>query len=85
MRAAASGRAAVQVVERRVEVTTPVTPTRRHWVPLLSELTRQLEDGRVYDRDLVALATALNSVLDACSRRPYVRDRSREVGFPHAR
>lgn len=33
-------------------------------------------DGRVHDRDLAALAAALRTVLDAHSRRPYVRDRS---------
>jgi hypothetical protein len=84
-RAAASGRSAVQVVERRVDIPTPITPTRRNWEPLLAELARTLEDGRIYDRDLVALATALNRVLDAYSRRPYVRDRSRTGGFPHLR
>ena len=66
-RAAVSGRSAVQVVERRVEIPTPMAPTRRDWGPLLIELARQLEDGRVYDRDLVALAAALNTVLDAYS------------------
>ncbi|NEK56880.1 hypothetical protein GCU56_03215 [Geodermatophilus sabuli] len=53
-----------------------MSPTRRDWAPLLSELTRQLEDGRVYDRDLADLAAALRTVLDAYGRRPYVRDRS---------
>lgn len=48
---------------------------------LLSELARQLEDGRIYDRDLVALATALNTVLNAYSRRRYVGDASRAGGF----
>jgi hypothetical protein len=84
-RAAASGRSAVQVVERRVEIPTPMAPTRRDWGPLLAELARQLVDGRVYDRDLGALATALNTVLDAYSRRPYVWDRSRTGGFPDLR
>ena len=76
-RAAASGRSAVHVVERQVEVPVPATPTRRAWAALLGELARQLDDGRVYDRDLPALAPALRSVLDAYDRRPYVRDRSR--------
>jgi len=71
------------VVEREVEVRVPVTPTRRDWAPLLSELSRQLEDGRVYDRDLVALAAALRTVLDAYNRRPYVRDRSFGRGSAH--
>jgi hypothetical protein len=37
---------------------------------LLQELGRQLDDGRVYDRHLPELATALNAVLEAYSRRP---------------
>lgn len=68
-RAAASGRAAVKVVERRVEVPVPTTPGRRDWPGLLAELAAQLNDGRVYDRDLVSLAEALNPVLDAYERR----------------
>jgi hypothetical protein len=75
----------VEVVERRVEVHVPVTPTRRDWAPLLVELTGQLEDGRVYDRDLAALGTALGFVLDAYNRRPFVRDRSREAAFLYLR
>ena len=43
---------------------------------LLTELTRQLNDGRVYDRDLPELAAALRRVLDAYNGRPYVRDRN---------
>jgi hypothetical protein len=73
----------VEVVERQVEVRVSVTPTRRDWAPLLSELARQLEDGRVYDRDLAALAAALRTVLDAYGRRPYVRDRSFGRGSAH--
>ena len=82
-RAAASGRSAVRVVERRVEVKVPATPTRRDWTGLLDELTRQLDDGRIYDRDLTGLAEALSSVVDAYSRRPYVRDRSRGGTLPN--
>jgi hypothetical protein len=72
-RAAASGLTAVRVVERRVEIPTPI-PLRRHdWPHLLRDLARQLEDGRIYDRDLLALAEALNAVHDAYNRRPFVR------------
>lgn len=74
-RAAASGLAAVRVVERRVEVRTPATPTRRDWAPTLHELARQIDDGRVYDRDLDQLATALGEVLEAYRRRPPVQQR----------
>lgn len=80
-RAAASGRSAVQVVERPVEVRVPMTPTRRDWAPLLAELTRQLEDGRVYDRDLAGIGPALRSAYDAYNRRPHVRDLSRGTAF----
>ncbi|WP_246063419.1 hypothetical protein [Blastococcus colisei] len=63
----------------------PTSPTRRDWAQLLHELARQLDDGRVYDRDLVVLVTALNTVLDAYGRRPYVRDRNRDGGFSYLR
>jgi hypothetical protein len=71
-RAAASGRAAVQVVERRVEVPTRLPLTRRDWPQALQELAQQLHDGRIYDRDLTGLSVAL----DAYNRRPYVRLRA---------
>jgi hypothetical protein len=81
-RAAASGLSAVRVVERPVEVRVPVAPTRRDWAGLLAELAHQLDDGRVYDRDLPDLAAALFNVVDAYGRRPYVRDRSRRGTLP---
>jgi hypothetical protein len=74
-RAAASGLSAVRIVERRVEIPTPVTPTRRDWAPLLQELARQLGDGRIYDRDIPDLTVALDAVLQAFSRHPGVRAR----------
>jgi hypothetical protein len=61
-----------------MEVHSPATPTRGDWPLLLQELGRQLDDGRVYDRDLRKLATALNAALEAYSRRPY--GRSQGVG-----
>jgi hypothetical protein len=75
-RAAASGRSAVQVVERRVEVPVPATPARRDWPSLLAELARQIDDGRIYDRDLLDLFDALGVVLAAYRRRPCVRSGS---------
>jgi hypothetical protein len=75
-RAAASGRSAVQVVERRVEIPVPMPPTRRDWPRLLDELAHQVDDGRVYDRDLDGLTSALTAALDAVGRRPYVRSRT---------
>jgi hypothetical protein len=73
------------VVERQVEVRVPAAPTRRDWARLLSELTRQLDDGRVYDRDLTELAAAFGQVLDAYNRRPYVRDRNVRGTLPFLR
>jgi hypothetical protein len=76
-RAASSGRAAVQIVERRIEVPTPqpmpspARPRHQEWVATLSELATQLDAGAVYDRDLPALTSALNGVLDAFSRRTH--------------
>lgn len=68
-RAAASGLAAVRVVERRVEIPTPIAPRRQDWPRLLSDLARQLEDGGIYDRDLLTLSIALNAVHDAFGGR----------------
>ena len=51
-------------------------PARRDWTPLLHELARQLDDGRVYDRDLRDLSAGLNQVREAFARRLYVRDRA---------
>ncbi len=58
-RAAASGRSAVEVVERRVEVPTAIPLNRRDWPHVLRELTTQLDNGRAYDRDLATLSAVL--------------------------
>jgi hypothetical protein len=71
-KAAASGLSAVKVIERRVEVQVPLVPTRRDWPRLLGELAGQLNDGRVYDRDLPALAKALQPLLEAYRRRAHL-------------
>ena len=86
-RAAASGRAAVQVVDRAVEVDrlvtvvqeVPVTtvPKGAEWPAALAQLATALDTGRVYDRDLPALAQALADVADALDRRPGWRLRRR--------
>ncbi len=75
-RAAASGRAAVQVVERIVvtAVEKPVVATPRHndWIELLGELSRQLDRGVVYDPDLrglVSLSTPPSTPLTLPDRR----------------
>lgn len=83
-RAAASGRAAVTVVDRVVETvrtetvvqhhrtTVPVAvhpASAREWARLLEELAVGLDTGRVYDRDLPVLIPAANAVIDALERR----------------
>ncbi len=52
-----------------MEVPTPATPGRQDWPGLLGDLARQLDDGRIYSRDLLSLSVALNGVLDAFTRR----------------
>src|SRR5664279_6282412 len=82
-RAAASGRAAIQVVEvdRLVTVVqeVPVTtiPKGAEWPAALAQLVTALDTGRVYDRDLPALAQALADVADALDRRLGWRLRTR--------
>ena len=86
-RAAASGRAAVQVVDRVVEVDRPVTvvqevlvatvPQGAAWPAALAQLATALDTGRIYDRDLPALAQALAGVAEALDRRPRWRLRPR--------
>jgi hypothetical protein len=66
----------VKIVERQIEIPRPVTPTRRDWPELLEELGRQLDDGRIYDRDLRDLGAALMDVWQAFDRRPFVVDRA---------
>jgi hypothetical protein len=83
-RAAASGRSAVQIVERRVEIpaeqparsTSALRPRHQQWVEVLDELAAQLDTGAIYDRDLTELTGALNRALEAFGRRSYVRQRA---------
>lgn len=77
-RAAASGRAAVQVVHQPIQVTIADTPTsppasaavprRTGWAPLLVELAAQLDSGRVYDRDLPVLAPPMQLLVETFVR-----------------
>ena len=79
-RAAASGLAAVHVIDRVVQVDRPVTVKERvevevvphgpAWPHALAQLTEQIDTGKVYDRDLPALAAALGDVRSALNRRP---------------
>ena len=52
-----------------MEVAIPTAPGRQDWPRLLGNLARQLEDGRIYNRDLLSLSVALDGVLDAFTRR----------------
>ena len=78
-RAAASGAAAVRVVDRTIEVQVPVivvehvevptTPKGPGWVPALHELAAQIDTGKIYDRDLTALAGGVDALITALNRR----------------
>jgi hypothetical protein len=75
-RAADSGLAAVEVVDRAIEhekvvyvIEDSKPPTGRDWPEHIGALKRQVERGTFYDRDLPALALALNELLRALSRR----------------
>jgi hypothetical protein len=72
-RAAASGRSAIEVVERVVEV--PVvherTPRREEWLAVLRELAHQLDAGRIYARDLPELQGALEQLTAAVQHRQF--------------
>ena len=85
-RAAASGRTGVRIIERIVEVqrpapiiraakTPPALPRGSGWDNVLHELARQLDTGRVYDRDLRDVTHALTAVTEALGRRHKHRGR----------
>ena len=79
--AAAETHAVVEVVDHVVEVEVqrrvPVVervevvlqPKGAEWPAALGQLVKQLESGRLYERDLQALAVAVSEVLDALTRR----------------
>ena len=70
-RAAASGRAAIEVVERIVQVPVERQRVPRHdeWPSVLGELATQLDTGRTYNRELDELGNTLAVVLAAFRRR----------------
>lgn len=45
-------------------------PRGTEWAELLEQLARQLDSGRVYDRDLTAIRTSLRLVVESSARRP---------------
>ncbi len=79
-RAAASGRSAVHVVERTIqtvvtapsirEVHIPVQPRNAdEWVNVLDQLSRRLDAGLLYARDLPTLTPAVERLVAAYNRR----------------
>lgn len=78
-RAAASGRCAVQILDRVVHhqappaapsrPAAPTLPKGPAWAAAVHELSRQLDTGRIYDRDLPDLATAVADLATALQRR----------------
>lgn len=60
----------VQHHTRQVEVEAVRWPSATSdWVPAIRDLTRRVETGRVYDRDLESLADAVNDLVGAMVRR----------------
>lgn len=86
-RAADSGLASREPVERLVEVEVPVTiteivevevlPKGADWAKALMHLADQIDRGLVYDRDLVHIAPALDAATAAVGRRTWSRNRQR--------
>jgi hypothetical protein len=82
-RAAESGLAAVEVIERRVKATAlRAAPRHADWRGVLHELASQLDTGAVYHRDLSAITAALNEVVEAHVRllRVTVNARPTDLG-----
>ena len=60
----------VQHHTRQVEVEAMRWPSATSdWVMAIRDLTRRVETGRVYDRDLESLADAVNDLVGAMARR----------------
>jgi hypothetical protein len=57
------------IVERPAPVTTRTSTKGAEWVEILAELAGQLDRGRIYDRDLTAIAGAANTFNEALRRR----------------
>jgi hypothetical protein len=78
---AAEDRAVVEVVDHVVEVEVErrlrvvervevvMQPKGAEWPSVLGQLVKQLDSGRLHDRDLQALAVAVSEVLNALTRR----------------
>lgn len=82
-RAAASGDAEVRVVDRPVEVVREVQVVADprsldEWQAVLQQLTKRVDDGRVYDRDLQELASSVAALSEAVGGR--IRRRNARKG-----
>lgn len=96
-RAGASNRRPVEVVDRVItvevdklvrvveRVKVEVLPTGPGWTRQLEELAKQVENGRVYDRDLLELAEALQAVLRVVHTRPAWEQLLRRRAWAHQR
>jgi len=84
-RAASSGLASREQVERLVEVEVPVTiikevevevlPKGASWAKALTQLAEQIDRGRIYDRDLAGIAEGLDQASKALMRRTWWKAR----------
>jgi len=84
-RAASSGLASREQVERLVEVEVPVTvikeievevlPKGASWAKALTQLAEQIDRGRTYDRDLAGIAEGLDQASKALMRRTWWKAR----------
>jgi hypothetical protein len=68
-RAAAAGLVAKEVVRVQEPPTRPPAPPPLSRPDQLNEITRLLDSGRLYDRDLTALAAPLRALVTAYERR----------------
>ena len=70
-RAAKSGHSAVKVVDREIIVkeTVQAIPRGAEWADALSKLAEELDSGRVYRRDIPAIAEAAGALARALRRQ----------------
>lgn len=95
-RAATSRRSPVEVVERvievekevrvveRVEVPVPVHPRRGEWPAMLNHLADEIDAGRVYRRDLDAVADALQAVRRSMTGAGWLPREQRDAPGPRS-
>lgn len=62
-------RRATPLAPTQPAATAPAAPTGSAWAPLLTELARQLDTGRIYSRDLNTILPVFDEALQALNRR----------------